>query len=35
MSQIFRLMVRRLTENMRFERIDQQSFWLYEFPSAA
>jgi hypothetical protein len=35
MSQIFRLMVRRLTANMRFQRIDQQSFWLYEFPSAA
>ena len=35
MSRVFRLMIRRLTANMRFERIDQQSFWLYEFPSAA
>lgn len=35
MSRIFRLMVRRLTDNMRFERIDQQSYWLYEFPQAA
>jgi len=32
MSRVFRLMVRRLTANMRFQRIDQQSFWLYEFP---
>jgi hypothetical protein len=35
MSRIFRLMVSRLSENMRFQRIDQQSYWLYEFPSAA
>jgi hypothetical protein len=35
MSRVFRMMIRRLTANMRFERIDQQSFWLYEFPSAA
>jgi len=36
MSRIFRLMVGRLcNNNMRFNRIDQQSFWLYEFPSAA
>jgi hypothetical protein len=35
MSRVFRLMIRRLTANMRFERIDQQSFWLYEFPAAA
>jgi len=35
MSRIFRLMISRVTENMRFSRIDQQSFWLYEFPSAA
>lgn len=35
MSKIFRVMIRRLTANMRFERIDQQSFWLYEFPAAA
>jgi hypothetical protein len=35
MSRVFRLMIRRLTANMRFQRIDQQSFWLYEFPSAA
>ena len=35
MSRVFRLMVSRLAENMRFNRIDQQSYWLYEFPAAA
>jgi len=35
MTRIFRMMVSRLSDNMRFERIDQQSYWLYEFPSAA
>jgi hypothetical protein len=35
MSRVFRLMVRRLTPNMRFTQIDQQSYWLYEFPNAA
>jgi len=35
MSRIFRLMVSRLSGNMRFNRIDQQSYWLYEFPAAA
>lgn len=35
MSRIFRLMIHRYTGNMRFRRIDQQSYWLYEFPSAA
>jgi hypothetical protein len=35
MSRVFRAMIRRLTANMRFTRIDQQSYWLYEFPSAA
>jgi len=33
MSHIFRSMVARLTANMRFQKIDQQSYWLYEFPS--
>jgi ribosomal protein S18 acetylase RimI-like enzyme len=33
MSHIFRSMVERLTANMRFQRIDQQSYWLYEFPA--
>jgi len=33
MSHIFRSMVQRLTANMRFQRIDQQSYWLWEFPS--
>jgi hypothetical protein len=28
-------MVSRLSDNMKFTRIDQQSYWLYEFPSAA
>jgi hypothetical protein len=35
MSRVFRLMVSRLADNMRFNRIDQQSYWLYDFPSAA
>jgi len=35
MSRVFRLMVSRLSDNMRFNRIDQQSYWLYEFPNAA
>jgi len=35
MSRVFRLMISRNTETMRFNRIDQQSSWLYEFPSAA
>ena len=35
MSRIFRLMVSRLSGTMRFDRIDQQSYWLYQFPSAA
>jgi hypothetical protein len=35
MSRVFRLMIARQTENMRFSRLDQQSYWLYEFPSAA
>jgi hypothetical protein len=35
MSRVFRLMISRIADNMRFSRIDQQSYWLYEFPSAA
>jgi hypothetical protein len=35
MSRVFRVMIRRLSREMRFTRIDQQSYWLYEFPSAA
>jgi hypothetical protein len=35
MSRVFRVMIRRLCREMRFTRIDQQSYWLYEFPSAA
>jgi acetyltransferase (GNAT) family protein len=35
MSRVFRLMISRTAENMKFSRIDQQSYWLYEFPSAA
>ena len=30
-----RMMIARNSESMRFNRIDQQSYWLYEFPSAA
>jgi len=32
MSHIFRSMVERLTANTLFKRIDQQSYWLWEFP---
>jgi hypothetical protein len=35
MSKVFRLLVSRMSGTMRFNRIDQQSYWLYEFPSAA
>ncbi|XVV11180.1 GNAT family N-acetyltransferase [Actinoplanes sp. CA-131856] len=35
MSRVFRMMVSRLSDNMKFTRIDQQSYWLYEFPAAA
>jgi hypothetical protein len=35
MSRVFRLMVSRLSDNMQFNRIDTQSYWLYDFPSAA
>jgi len=36
MSRVFRLLIGRLcNNNMKFERVDQQSFWMYEFPSAA
>ena len=34
MSRVFRLMVSRLCDNMRFNCLDQQSYWLYEFPAA-
>jgi len=27
--------VERLTDNMRFQRIDQQSYWLYDFSAEA
>lgn len=35
MSRVFRMMISRWAPEMRFDRIDQQSYWLYEFPSAA
>jgi hypothetical protein len=35
MSRVFRLMISRVADNMVFNRIDQQSYWLYEFPTAA
>ncbi|GGL14426.1 hypothetical protein [Mangrovihabitans endophyticus] len=35
MSRVFRLMISRVSDNMRFTRIDQQSYWLYEFSAAA
>lgn len=35
MSRVIRLMLHRLSGGVRAERMDQQSFWIYEFPSAA
>jgi len=35
LTRMFRKTVGRFSDTMRFERIDQQSFWLYEFPAAA
>ena len=35
MSRVFRSMIRRWAPTMKFDRIDQQSYWLYQFPSAA
>jgi hypothetical protein len=35
MSRVFRMMIARWAPGMKFNRIDQQSYWLYEFPSAA
>jgi hypothetical protein len=33
MSRVVRLMLHRLTGDVRAERADEQNFWLYEFPS--
>jgi len=30
-----RVLLRRLSGNVRMERLDEQSYWLYEFPEAA
>jgi hypothetical protein len=35
MSRAVGLLVRRITPGVRVERADEQSYWLYEFPSAA
>jgi hypothetical protein len=35
MSRIIRLMLHRLSGGVQAECMDQQSFWIYEFPSAA
>lgn len=35
MSRVFRSMISRWSPTMKFDRIDQQSYWLYHFPSAA
>ncbi|AEV82122.1 hypothetical protein ACWT_1106 [Actinoplanes sp. SE50] len=36
MSRVFRLLIGRLCNfNMTFQQIDQQSFWLYNFPAVA
>jgi hypothetical protein len=35
MSRVIRIMLDRLSGAVRAERMDQQSYWIYEFPSAA
>jgi hypothetical protein len=35
MSRVVRIMLNRLSGDCRAERMDQQSFWLYQFPTAA
>ena len=35
MSRVIRRMLQRLSGNVHAERMDQQSYWLYQFPSAA
>lgn len=35
MSRVIRLMLHRLSGGVRAECMDKQSFWIYEFPSAA
>ena len=35
MSRVIRRMLHRLSGNVHAERMDQQSYWLYQFPSAA
>ncbi|GGM57877.1 hypothetical protein ACFFX1_17050 [Dactylosporangium sucinum] len=34
MSRVVRLMLHRLSGDVRAERIDEQQYWLYDFPSA-
>jgi hypothetical protein len=34
MSRVVRLMLHRLSGNVRAERMDDQQYWLYEFPAA-
>jgi hypothetical protein len=35
MSRVVRLMLHRFSGDVQAERMDQQSYWLYQFPSAA
>jgi hypothetical protein len=35
MSRVIPLMLRRLSRGVRTERMDEQSYWIYEFPPAA
>ena len=35
MSRVVRLMLHRLSGHVRAQRIDEQQYWLYEFPAAA
>ncbi|WP_433616998.1 hypothetical protein ACQP2P_16480 [Dactylosporangium sp. CA-139114] len=35
MARVVRLMLHRLSGDVRAQRIDEQQYWLYEFPSAA
>jgi len=34
MGRVVRIMLHRLSGGVRAERMDEQNFWLYEFPAA-
>jgi hypothetical protein len=35
MSRVVRLMLHRLSGDVKAQKMDEQQYWLYEFPSAA